>query len=497
MIKKRDVVLFLAALALGLAGRAVWRLGRPAAAPASASGPGGASLPSDLSTPDSSDKGLFASLFSRPSGAIAPVDVPALSAPAPERFGEKTPSTDETWASRATGPGALGESGGMGSSAPPPAPGSGGTGGAPQWQTPPSGGGSSASSGPSSLGTFPSGSGSAAAPRQPSTPSMRALKRLGKRVAGYGSAAVDLSGGHVGPSIAAPGSSPAGAPGGPFGVPDPSVAAAQGAGAAPAQTAAAAAPSSGGDGGSPAALGSSSGGDAGLPSGDAGAAPTVAVPDASSATVDDGTGGDPDAQQVADLTPSVGSPQVSNGANGVTLTPSGFFFAGVKGMGATVQTMNLQAGPYKGVEFTSDLYVDPNGAGGWYIKDKTGRATTALKYSKTESLNPGKIPYIVIPRKFKDDYPNVKLGDYAAVSYGGKTLYAIIGDLGPPGVLGGGSISLAVGLGMDPTPKTGGAAGGVTYVILAGTRDRTPPRDAETIQSEGQQLFARAGIPIN
>jgi hypothetical protein len=179
------------------------------------------------------------------------------------------------------------------------------------------------------------------------------------------------------------------------------------------------------------------------------------------------------------------------------VSPSGFFFAAKKGMGQTVQTMNIQAGSAKGVEFTSDLYVDPDGAGGWYKKYMTGRATTALKYSKTESLNPGKIPYIVIPRKFNADYPDVKLGDYAAVTYGGKTLYAIVGDLGPPGVLGGGSIALASGLGMDLTPKNGGAAGGVTYVILAGTRDATPPRDAATIQSEGRQLFERDGIPVN
>ena len=490
MIKKRDVVLFLVALAFGLAGRAAWRMLRPASAPVVA--PGGASLPSDLSAPDPTDKGLLGSLFSRPSSAIAPVDVPALSAPVPEKFGERSASSDEPWVPRGgTASGGGGEVGGA-----PPASASVGGGGLSQGQTPPSGGGSYGSSAPSALGTFPAASGNAAAPRAPSTPAMRALNRLSKRAARFNTPAVDLSGGHVGPSIAAPDSSPAGAPGGPFGVPDPSVTAAAGAGAAPAGSATAA-PSSGGDGGSPAALGSASGGDAGMPSGDAGAAPTVAVPDASSATVDDGTGGDPDAQQVADLTPSVGSPQISNGANGVTLTPSGFFFAGKKGMGATVQTMNLQAGPYKGVEFTSDMFVDPNGAGGWYIKDKTGRATTALKYSKTESLNPGKIPYIVIPRKFRDDYPNVKLGDYAAVTYGGKTLFAIIGDLGPPGVIGGGSIDLAVGLGMDPTPKTGGAPGGVTYVILAGTRDQTPPRDAQTIQSEGAQLFARAGIPIN
>ncbi|MFI5345906.1 MAG: glycoside hydrolase family 75 protein [Elusimicrobiota bacterium] len=483
-LKRRDAGLFLAALLLGLGGRTAWRRFAPGADAAAPS----AAVP--LSAPESDGKSAFGSLFSRPAApAYAPVNVPALSAPEPETFGAKRSDSDERWSAGEGAQASLGEAGG---GLAPRAAAAGAAGSGAQWQLG-SSGSSSSGGGPAAFRAAGSGGAPSTPPGSPASPAMKALNHLGRRASHYSSSSVDLGGGGSGVAAPAPAVSPAGSPSA-APAPDGSVPAAD-SGAAAAGTVSAPATA---DGGAAPSLGSSSGGgDPGsvgaAPAGDA-AAPAVAAPAASPA---DGSAGDPGAQQVADLTPTIGAPQIANGSNGVVVTPSGFFFAGKKGMGQTVQTMNLQAGDYKGVEFTSDLYVDPNGAGGWYIKDKTGRATTALKYSKTESLNPGKIPYIVIPRKFKNDYPNVKLGDYAAVTYGGKTLYAIIGDLGPPGVIGGGSISLAVGLGMDPTPKIGGASGGVTYVILAGTRDRTPPRDAETIQSEGRELFARAGIPVN
>jgi hypothetical protein len=471
-MKKRDAALLLAVLLLGLSGRAAWRMigSRP-----------------DARRPPSGVQNAFDSLFSRPPApAYAPVDVPALAAPEPAKFGGAESPPAERWSAGAGAENPLGEAGGGEG---PRAAASAGTGGAPRWQTPSYGAGGSASA----------GGGTGAMTDSPAVPAMKTLGRLERRAAR--SERVDVNLGEGGGGVPAPTPSAIGyAPVGALAAGDGgSAPAATGAGAAAAGPGSAPAAAAADGGPAPAALGSASGGaDGGAAAGAAPAAADVAAPAASSTTADDGSAADPGAQQVAELTPVVGSPRITNGANGVIVQPSGFFFAARKGMGQTVQTMNIQAGSAQGVEFTSDLYVDPNGAGGWYIKDKTGRPTTALKYSKTESLNPGKIPYIVIPRNFRADYPNVKLGDYAAVTYGGKTLYAIVGDLGPPGVLGGGSIALASGLGMDPTPRpSGGAAGGVTYVILAGTRDRRPPRDAATIQSEGKQLFEKDGIPID
>jgi hypothetical protein len=195
-----------------------------------------------------------------------------------------------------------------------------------------------------------------------------------------------------------------------------------------------------------------------------------------------------DADSMVNIIPVVGGPQLS-GAK-----PSVKFFALKKGMAATVETSDLSVGGRAAVEFTSDMYIDHNGARDWSKKDKAGRATTE-RYPDGKSLNPRTIPFIVIPPNFLKDYPDVKMGDYAAVSYGGKTVYAIVGDLGPRGVIGAGSIALARSLGIDPDRK-GGIGGGVTYVILAGSADPTPPADAAQIEETGAQLFDASGIPI-
>jgi hypothetical protein len=35
---------------------------------------------------------------------------------------------------------------------------------------------------------------------------------------------------------------------------------------------------------------------------------------------------------------------------------------------------------------------------------------------------------------------------------------------------------------------------GVQYVVMPGTKDPAPPRDAQTIQQKGRLLFERAGL---
>jgi hypothetical protein len=77
-------------------------------------------------------------------------------------------------------------------------------------------------------------------------------------------------------------------------------------------------------------------------------------------------------------------------------------------------------------------------------------------------------------------------------------VYAIIGDHGPAGVLGEGSISLAAGLGISSDPNTGGTnRKEVRYLIAPGSKDPDgPPRDAASIQSRGALIFDAAGAPV-
>ncbi|HEX4047532.1 MAG TPA: glycoside hydrolase family 75 protein [Elusimicrobiota bacterium] len=176
--------------------------------------------------------------------------------------------------------------------------------------------------------------------------------------------------------------------------------------------------------------------------------------------------------------------------------PSGNMFAAAPGGPATVQTSVAQTATAKAVAFTTQLDIDPNGAGGWYHASETAQPRTALRYPDGKSLNPGKIPYVVIPRNFTSVQPEVKLGDYAAVAYGGKTVYAIVGDYGPPGVVGGGSLVLASGLGINPDPKQGGVGSGVSYTLLGGSAGSAIPIDAAGVEAAGKTAFDKAGIPV-
>jgi hypothetical protein len=102
----------------------------------------------------------------------------------------------------------------------------------------------------------------------------------------------------------------------------------------------------------------------------------------------------------------------------------------------------------------------------------------------------------VVPVDFNRAHPGVQLGDYVAVTYGYKTVYAIVGDKGPKGVVGEGSIALARSLKIPADPNNGGEqAPIVTYVILPGSKDAALPLTAGAIQIQGQKLFLQAGIP--
>jgi hypothetical protein len=472
MINKRQAAMFVLALVLGLGGQAAWKHWAAPSSDASAPTPG-------LTPPDPNDKGLIGSLFSRPTVTYTPVNIPAPPSTENASLDDRTAASASRELPSAGGRVGLGDSsdlGGAARTAPPSAP---LPAVAPQWQMPSD---STPSRGPStSVGPPPD----AGVHSHLSSPTLQRLKR---KVGHPDRAVVNLSGvpDRVSNAIPTPTASPLSPYPSAGGDNPPTVAAAGAAGAAVAPAA-------------DAPLGSASAsaapGDANI-AGDSNAAaapadaPAVADPTATVAASTDTTD-----DSIADMTPVIGAPQL-DGNPGVVVKPSGFFFAAKKGAGATVQPLIVTVGKAKAIEYTSAMRVDADGAGGWSKKDKAGHPTTTLKYSPTESLDPGQIPYVTLPKGFNKDFPGVHLGDYAAVTYGGRTLYAIVGDIGLPGILGAGSIALASGLGIDPDPKTGGAASGVTYVILAGSRSAAPARDAATIQNEGARVFAAAGIQL-
>lgn len=102
------------------------------------------------------------------------------------------------------------------------------------------------------------------------------------------------------------------------------------------------------------------------------------------------------------------------------------------------------------------------------------------------------VPYISIP----GDYRGARVGDIALVTYRGRRSYAVIGDVGPDGRFGEGSVALARRLGISADGNTGGASGGVTYTLFSGARADTSSQQAllSDLERRGPQLAAAAGL---
>ena len=190
-------------------------------------------------------------------------------------------------------------------------------------------------------------------------------------------------------------------------------------------------------------------------------------------------------------TAKTGAPEVGEGV------PSGKKFSLTRGGPPVIETRTfLTKKKVPLVGFTAKMAIDGDGPGGGRDGDPTYQRETALK-SNGVSLNARVVPFIVIPGDFSTAHPTVKLGDYAAVTYGGKTTFAIVGDIGPKGVLGEGSPALARAVGINPNPVSGGVqSASVQYLIMPGTRKPAVPGTAAEIQRQVGAAFEDAGAEL-
>jgi len=148
--------------------------------------------------------------------------------------------------------------------------------------------------------------------------------------------------------------------------------------------------------------------------------------------------------------------------------------------------------------FKAKMDIDNDGRNSKPQGDTTHQNQTAFTPGG-KSLDPGVIPFVVIPIKFDATHPKVKLGDYAVVTYRDRSLYAIVGDVGPENVLGEGSTALAKGVGIPHHPVTGGIkTPSVEYYILSGSGKKfaTAPTTSAQVQENGRQVFEAAGAPM-
>lgn len=125
-------------------------------------------------------------------------------------------------------------------------------------------------------------------------------------------------------------------------------------------------------------------------------------------------------------------------------------------------------------------------------RDRWRQNATSLRYADGRSLDPTRVPFIVVPLGFK----GARLGDLAYVTYKGRGAWAVVGDYGRRGHFGEASSKLAQSLGIDPDGYSGGVSSGVTYTIFPGTAAAPARGESELtdfIRTRSAQLGAGQG----
>ncbi|MCH5671909.1 glycoside hydrolase family 75 protein [Streptomyces gilvus] len=145
------------------------------------------------------------------------------------------------------------------------------------------------------------------------------------------------------------------------------------------------------------------------------------------------------------------------------------------------------------VFWKADLDIDCDGRPGPRCNRRTDpffSAATAFQQSDGRQLSAESLPYIVVPavsRVWNHGSHGVRGGSVAAVVYRDRVQYAVVGDIGPRGIIGEASYATARGLGITPDPRGGGAASGVTYIVFKDSQVK-PIEDHAAAVATGQRL---------
>jgi hypothetical protein len=147
------------------------------------------------------------------------------------------------------------------------------------------------------------------------------------------------------------------------------------------------------------------------------------------------------------------------------------------------------------VFWKSDMDIDCDGQRTTQCNENTDccfQNDTAFHQSDGKPLNSAVLPYIVVPSTsniWNYSSSGVHGASVAAVIYNGQLSYAVVGDTGPSKIIGEGSYSLAVALGIDPDPSTGGTDAGVTFIVFTGSGSVVSPIESHSAAvSLGEQL---------
>ncbi len=150
-------------------------------------------------------------------------------------------------------------------------------------------------------------------------------------------------------------------------------------------------------------------------------------------------------------------------------------------------------GTDEAVFWTADMDIDCDGSPSLRCNSSTDplfSGATAYQQSDGRYLSAETLPYIVVPGvsalwDYRDH--GVGGGSVAAVVYGDRVEYAVVGDIGPREIIGEASYATAVALGIRPDPHGGGTPSGVTYIVFKNAR-ATPIESHASAVAVGERL---------
>jgi hypothetical protein len=166
-------------------------------------------------------------------------------------------------------------------------------------------------------------------------------------------------------------------------------------------------------------------------------------------------------------------------------------------MGAGSVDVVQKDGKTAAFQWTGKMDVDTDGGTSAQSRaDRFHQSQTSMKFAGNKSLDADKLPYVVLPPSLAKA-TGAKLGDLVEVKSGGKSMYAIYGDVGPSMKLGEGSISLAKAFDKRASGNNG-IDNGITYTVLPGSGAKAGITNgghavtAQQIQDAGAAAFTQA-----
>jgi hypothetical protein len=145
------------------------------------------------------------------------------------------------------------------------------------------------------------------------------------------------------------------------------------------------------------------------------------------------------------------------------------------------------------VFWKADMDIDCDGRPGAHCNRDTDpwfQPTTSYRQSDGRHLSAEQLPFIVVPVPspiWDHRDHGIKGGSIAAVIYGDRVQYAVVGDTGPRNIIGEASYATAKALGINPHPRRGGTHSGVTYILFENSHV-SPIEDKKATLTRGEKL---------